>query len=134
HERFAVRRGLKGECAGSTVAETVPTIEAAREWLAQTEALLYHKEYEHAVLAAYEAAAAAARVPLYQRFVDPFTADEALWEFENLFVISGQTNGAWERISSRFIELKGYEANENTAREILNEAKEFVDYCTNFPS
>ena len=102
HESFAVRRGIKGECAGSTVAETLPTIEAARERLAQAEALIYHKEYEEAGLAAYEAAAAAARVPLYQRLVDPFTADEALWEFENLFVLSGETGGAWEGVSSRF--------------------------------
>src|SRR2546430_14551762 len=96
------------------------------------EAFIYHKEYEPAMLTAYEAAAAAARVPLYQRLVDPFTADEALWEFENLLVLSGQTSGVWERISSRFIELKGYEANENAAREILNEARKFVDYCGNF--
>src|SRR3989442_2598243 len=81
HESFAVRRGIKGECAGSTVAETLPTIEEARERLAQAEALIYHKEYENAGLAAYEAAAAAARVPLYERLVDPFTADEALLGF-----------------------------------------------------
>jgi sulfite reductase (ferredoxin) len=158
HERFAVRRGLKGECAGSTVAETVPTIEAAREWLAQTEALIYHKEYEHAALAAYEAAAAAARVPLYQRFVDPFTAEEALWEFENLFVLSGQTRGTWEGVSSLFEELKRNGLSSETvrqtsvcrdsaseptetgrqtevcrteaaARRILNEARSFVSYC-----
>ena len=133
NERFALRQGIKGECAGSTVAETVPSIDHASEWLAQAEAFIYHKEYEPAMLTAYEAAAAAARVPLYQRLVDPFTADEALWEFENLFVLSGQTNGVWERISSRFIELKGYEANENTAREILKEARKFVNYCANFP-
>jgi len=106
HEHFAVRKGIKGECAGSTVAETVPTIEKAREWLAQADALIYHKEYEQAVLAAYEAAAAAARVPLYERLVDPFNADEALWEFENLFVLTGQTNGAWEGVSSKFETLK----------------------------
>jgi len=105
HESFAVRRGIKGECAGSTVAETLPTIEAAQERLAQAEALIYHKEYEAAGLAAYEAAAAAARVPLYERLVDPFTADEALWEFENLFVLSGQTNGMWEGVSSLFEDL-----------------------------
>jgi sulfite reductase beta subunit-like hemoprotein/uncharacterized protein (UPF0332 family) len=106
HESFAVRRGIKGECAGSTVAETLPTIEAARERLAQAEALIYHKEYEDAGLAAYEAAAAAARVPLYERMVDPFTADEALWEFENLFVLSGETGGMWGQISSRLEKLK----------------------------
>src|SRR5258708_38584639 len=57
HEHFAVRKGIKGECAGSTVAETIPRIDAASEWLAQAEALIYPKEYEHAGLAAYEAAA-----------------------------------------------------------------------------
>ncbi|MGI9066434.1 MAG: nitrite/sulfite reductase [Pyrinomonadaceae bacterium] len=106
HESFAVRRGIKGECAGSTVAGTLPTIEAARERLAQAEALIYHKEYEEAGRAAYEAAASAARVPLYQRLVDPFTADEAFWEFENLFVLSGETEGAWEGVSSLFEQLK----------------------------
>ena len=158
HERFAVRKGIKGECAGSTVAETVPTIDAAREWLAQAEALVYHKEYQQAALAAYEAAAAGARVPLYQQLVDPFTSDEALWEFENLFVLSGQTRGDWEGISSRFEELKFaslesvsqtsvdretaggdfdgeqrqtevYRTLEAAAREILVEARKFVSYC-----
>jgi len=105
HESFAVRKGIKGECAGSTVAETLPTVEAARERLAQAEALIYHKEYGDAGLAAYEAAAAAARVPLYQRLVDPFTADEALWEFENLFVLSGETGASWEGVSSLFADL-----------------------------
>ncbi|HZE69301.1 MAG TPA: nitrite/sulfite reductase [Pyrinomonadaceae bacterium] len=105
HESFAVRRGIKGECAGSTVAAALPTIEAAREQLAQAEALIYHQEYKEAALAAYEAAAAAARVPLYQRLVDPFTADEALWEFENLFVLSGETGSLWEGVSSLFEDL-----------------------------
>jgi sulfite reductase (ferredoxin) len=153
HESFAVRRGIKGECAGSTVAETLPSIEAARERLAQAEALIYHKEFEAAGLAAYEAAAAAARVPLYARLVDPFTADEALWEFENLFVLSGETGGMWEGISSRFEELKSclrrtsggpgraevhdgnqrqtdvYGTPDDAAREILEETRNFVNYC-----
>jgi sulfite reductase (ferredoxin) len=132
HERFAVRKGIKGECAGSTVAETTPSIDGAREWLAQAEALIYHKEYEHAVLAAYEGAAAAARVPLYRKLVDPLTADEALWEFENLFVLSGQTQGAWEEVSSRFEALKQQgpaRAAEDAARTILAEARSFLEYC-----
>ena len=139
HEHFAVQKGIKGECAGSTVAETIPTIDAANEWLAQAEALIYHKEYEHAVIAAYEAAAAAARVPLYERLVDPFTADEALWEFENLFVLSGQTQGAWEDVSSKLARLKedGLKTQsgvlqtpgEVSAQAILNEARSFVRYC-----
>src|SRR5260370_1393941 len=124
HERFAVRKGVKGECAGSTVAETVPTIETARELLAQVEALIYHKEYEHALLTAYEGAAAAARVPLYQRLVDPFNAAEALWEFENLFVLSGETLGDWGEISFPFEELKKSEANQAKARAMLGGTRE----------
>jgi sulfite reductase (ferredoxin) len=139
HERFAVRKGVKGECAGSTVAEKVPTIEIAREWLAQADAYVYHKEYEQAVLAAYEAAAAAARVPLYQRLVDPFTSAEALWEFENLFVLSGETEGLWRDISSNFESLKARalsivrgpdpEDPVNATQEILSQARSFLNYC-----
>ena len=100
--------------------------------MAQAEAFLYHKEYEYAQRSAYEAAAAAARVPLYQRLVDPFTADEAIWEFENLFVLSGETNGEWQEVSSRFIALKTAEANESNAHQILEEARRLVDYCAGF--
>jgi sulfite reductase (ferredoxin) len=131
NERFAVRQGIKGECAGATVAETIPSLETAREYLAQAEALIYHREYEHAAIAAYEAAAAAARVPLYRSLVDPFTSEEALWEFENLFVLSGQTQGAWRDVSSRFEEMKEDCANEDGARRALGEAQRFLSYCAN---
>ncbi len=135
HETFAVRKGIKGECAGATVAETIPTMEAAHEWVSQSEALIYHKEYQSAVLAAYEAAAAAARVPLYEKLVDPFTSDEALWEFENIFVLSGRTDGEWKALSSNFAELKrkGLSANgdsEAAAKRILEFAVSFVTYCS----
>lgn len=132
NEHFAVRAGIKGECAGSSVAESAPTMAQARDWLSQAEAFIYHKEFEHAMLAAYEAAASAARVPLYARLVDPFTADEALWEFENLFVLSGETEGEWQNVSSRFIELKSDEANETTARILQDETTRFITYCANF--
>lgn len=132
NERFAIRQGVKGECAGSTVAEVVPSIEKAQEALAQAEALLYHREYEHALRAAYEAAASASRVPLYARLVDPFTAEEALWEFENLFVLSGQTEGDWQNLSSRFEALKTSDADEFAARQMVDEAREFVSYCATF--
>jgi len=71
--------------------------------------------------------------------VDPFTVDEALWEFENLFVLSGQTQGAWEGVSSKFATLKedGLETQtdvlktpgEVRAQAILDEARSFVSYC-----
>jgi hypothetical protein len=43
---------------------------------------------------------------LYERLVDPFTSAEALWEFENLFVLSGETGGLWKNVSSSFDLLK----------------------------
>jgi sulfite reductase (ferredoxin) len=132
NERFAIRPGIKGECADKIVPETVPQIDAARELIAQAEAFLYHKEYEHAMRAAYEAAAAAARVPLYARLVDPFTSDEVLWEFENLFVLSGQTKGDWQGVSARFLQFKDGESNETGVKIILDEAREFVTYCATF--
>jgi sulfite reductase beta subunit-like hemoprotein len=132
NEHFAVRPGVKGECADKVVPETVPQIDNAREQIAQAEAFLYHKEYEHAARAAYAGAAAGARVPLYARLVDPFSADEALWEFENLFVLSGQTGGEWRDVSSRFLELKDRVADEHAAQMIVSEARRFVDYCSSF--
>ena len=126
NERFTIRPSLAGECAGSTVAETVPRIETAHEWLAQGEAYFYHREYVHAGIAAYEAAATAARVPLYRRLVDPFTSDEALWEFENLFVLSGESNGEWAKLSENFARLKRESIDESGAREILDFARTFV--------
>ncbi len=73
NEKFAVRQGVKGECAGTTIAEKIPSVADAKEALAQAEAYFAHKEFAAAIFAGYEAAAAAARVPLYRRLVDPFT-------------------------------------------------------------
>jgi sulfite reductase beta subunit-like hemoprotein len=132
NERFAVRSGVRGECAGATVAEVVPVFETARERLQQTAAYIHHGNYEQALIEAYEAAAAAARVPLYQRLVDPFTSLEALWEFENIFVLSGQTGGSWNDLWNTFEKLKTAEADEASAQSALELVREFVGYCESF--
>jgi sulfite reductase (ferredoxin) len=132
NERFTVRSGVRGECAGTTIAEVVPVFDTARERLAQTVAYIHHGNYEQALLEAYEAAAAAARVPLYQRLVDPFTSLEALWEFENLFVLSDQTGGSWKELSFNFENLKTAAADEVSAQAALNLARQFVSYCERF--
>ncbi len=129
HESFTVRSGVRGECAGTTIAEVVPVFATAHERLQQSGAYLHHGNYEQAQIEAYEAAAAAARVPLYQRLVDPFTSIEALWEFENLFVLSGQTGGSWHYLSASFENLKSGAADEVTAGAALEMAHEFVGYC-----
>ncbi|MBO0859447.1 MAG: nitrite/sulfite reductase [Chloracidobacterium sp.] len=129
NERFTVRSGVRGECAGTTIAEIVPAFETARERLQQTAAYIHHGNYEQALIEAYEAAAAAARVPLYQRLVDPFTSLEALWEFENIFVLSGQTGPSWKDLWNTFENLKKIEADEASAKSALELAREFVGYC-----
>lgn len=132
HERFAVRSGVRGECAGTTIAEVVPTFDMARARLAQTAAYIQHRNYEQALIEAYEAAAAAARVPLYQKLVDPFTSLEALWEFENLFVLSGQTGGSWKELLTSFEGVKNDNPDELSANAALEQAQEFVSYCESF--
>lgn len=132
NERFTVRSGVRGECAGTTIAEVVPTIETAQTKLEQTKAYLLHGNYEQALLEAYETASAAARVPLYQKLVDPFTSLEALWEFENLFVLSGKTGGSWKNLLATFEEVKTGSADEASAQAALELAGEFVSYCERF--
>jgi len=132
NERFTVRSGVRGECAGTTIAEVVPVFATAHERLQQAAAYIHHGNYEQAQIEAYEAAAAAARVPLYQRLVDPFTSLEALWEFENLFVLSGQTGGSWQDLSANFESLKSSAADEVSAQAALEMTREFVGYCEQF--
>lgn len=132
NEGFAVRQGVKGECAGTTVAEKIPSAADAQEALAQAEAYFSHKEFAAAIYAAYEAAGDAARVPLYRRLVDPFTATQALWEFENIFVLSGQTNGAWTNLKAEFEGLKNAEPSDAAARAILDRARVFGEYSATF--
>jgi sulfite reductase (ferredoxin) len=132
NERFTVRSGVRGECAGTTIAEVIPVFATAHERLQQAAAYIHHGNYEQAQIEAYEAAAAAARVPLYQRLVDPFTSIEALWEFENLFVLSGQTGGSWSDLSASFESLKSGAADEVAAQAALEMAREFVGYCERF--
>ena len=132
NEQFTVRSGVRGECAGTTIAEVVPTIETAQTKLDQAKAYLLHGNYEQALLEAYETAAAAARVPLYQKLVDPFTSLEALWEFENLFVLSGKTGGSWKNLLATFEEVKSGSADEASVMAALELAGEFVSYCKTF--
>lgn len=129
NERFAVRQGVKGECAGTTIAEKIPSIEDAKTWLAQAEAYTAHREYAAAILAAYEAAATAARVPLYRRLVDPFTGEQALWEFENIFVRSGETESVRAGVAAEFERLKRAEPGEDATREILERARALTELC-----
>ncbi|MFN7931277.1 MAG: hypothetical protein U0Y68_25775 [Blastocatellia bacterium] len=129
NEKFTVRSGVRGECAGTTIAEIVPTLADAHERLSQAAAQLHHGNYEATQFEAYEAAAAAARVPLYKHLVDPFTSPEALWSFENIFVLAGKTNGEWKELSAILEARKTAPADESNAQAALEQARAFVSYC-----
>ncbi|MGF1669308.1 MAG: hypothetical protein ACFCU6_02585, partial [Balneolaceae bacterium] len=111
--------------------EIMPDMKDAREKLAQAEASIYHKEYEYAINEAYEAAAFAVRLPLYERLVDPFSSEEALWKFETLFVLTGETDGEWNEISAEFDELKNSGSDHQTAQEICQKARNLIEYIEN---
>lgn len=129
NEVFVMRTGVKGECAGAPVQEKAPTIEAAKERCTQAEAFLKHKEYENALLDAYEAIGLAARVPLYQGLVDPFTSEQAIWEFENLFARTGKIADEWIDLSDKVEEAKVAEPSEENAKQLLELAERVITLC-----
>ncbi len=126
NEKFSIRTGIKGECAGATVQEVAPVMETAREKLTQAEAFLTHKEYANAQIEAYEAMASAARVPLYARLIDPFTSEQCLWEFENIFVRSGETDESWLDMSETLEREKKAAPSAEQASGLIARAKEFI--------
>jgi uncharacterized protein (UPF0332 family) len=126
NEKFAIRTGIKGECAGATIQEKVPHMEISKEKLAQAEAFLAHKEFGNAQIEAYEAMAAAVRIPLYAVLVDPFTSEQALWEFENIFVRSGRTGREWLDFSDRVKSEREGEPSELHAQKLIKLAKKVI--------
>ncbi len=129
NEKFSTRVGIKGECAGVPVQEKVPVIEQAKERLRQAEAFLAHKEFANAQLEAYEAMAAAARVPLYAAFCDPFTSEQALWEFENIFVRSGKAAAEWLDSAEKFEAARRAEPSEKQATSLIQAAEKYLLEC-----
>ena len=131
HEKFELQQGVKGECAGATVEERVPTLAEAKYHIEQSEALLSHGEFEASINESYLACSASAHVPLYTKLVDPFTPEQTLWEFENLLVRTGQADEKWLNIAERLKDERSQEPEEEQAVEMLDIAKEFHVECEN---
>ncbi|MDP3920730.1 MAG: nitrite/sulfite reductase [Candidatus Omnitrophota bacterium] len=126
NEKFATRTGIKGECAGAPVQEKAPVMEDARERLHQAEAFFMHKEYANAQIEAYEAVAGAARVVLYASLIDPFTSEQAIWEFENVFARAGRADQKWLHISEKLEAEKVAEPTEDRAKNLIELAKAMI--------
>lgn len=133
NEKFAIRTGIKGECAGAPVQEKVPLMDSAKERLAQAEAFLMHKEFANAQIEAYEAMAAAARVSLYGVLVDPFTSEQALWEFENVFARAGRTAPEWIHFADKAEAEKNSAPSEARAQALIVLAKKLIAECERLP-
>ena len=129
NEKFAIRTGIKGECAGATIQEKVPMMDSAKEHLLQAEAFGAHKEFSNAMIEAREAIAAAARVPLYAVLVDPFTSEQAIWEFENIFVRSGRLGTEWLNLSEKIDSALKNLPSEAAAKDLIELAKKHLAEC-----
>lgn len=128
-EKFELQKGVKGECAGATVEEKIPTFKDAQKRIQQAEALLKHGEYKTAIMEAYHSCAASAHVPLYTKLVDPFTSEQTMWEFENLLVRTGEADQKWMDVSGVLKDMLDQEASEENAVEMLDTAREFYAEC-----
>jgi len=128
-EKFELQRGVKGECAGATVEEKIPTFSDAEKRIQQAEALLKHGEYNTSIMEAYHSCAASAHVPLYTKLVDPFTSEQTMWEFENLLVRTGESDERWIDISGVLKDMVDQEESEELAVEMLEIAKDLYAEC-----
>ena len=128
-EKFELQKGVKGECAGATIEEKVPTFSDAEKRIQQAEALLKHGEYETSIMEAFHSCAASAHVPLYTKLVDPFTSEQTMWEFENLLVRTGDSDEKWLDISSVLKDMVDQDPSEELAVEMLEVAKELYSEC-----
>jgi len=128
-EKFELQKGVKGECAGATVEEKIPTFSDAEKRLQQAEALLKHGEYNTSIMEAYHSCAASAHVPLYTKLVDPFDSEQTIWEFENLLVRTGDAEERWLDISGVLKDMVDQEASEELAVEMLEIAKDLYAEC-----
>ncbi len=129
NEKFAIRSGIKGECAGSPIQEKHPVFETADEKRSQAEAFFAHEDYTNARIQAVEAIAAAARVPLYAVLVDPFTDEQVLWEFDNLFVLTDKAKSEWSGFSEKIEEFLKTDADEKRVRKLLDLSESFIQEC-----
>jgi sulfite reductase (ferredoxin) len=128
-ENFELLKGMKGECAGATVEEKIPSFSDAQKRIQQAEALFTHGEYETSIMESYHSCASSAHVPLYTKLVDPFTSEQTMWEFENLLVRTGEADGRWMDIASTLKDKISLEPTAELAAEMLSIAKDLYAEC-----
>jgi sulfite reductase (ferredoxin) len=128
-EKFEIQQGVKGECAGATVEEKIPTFKDAEKHLEKARAFLHHGELKSSIIESYQACSATAHVPLYTKLVDPFTDEQTIWEFENMLVRTGEADNKWIDIAVRLKEKISMEPTKEIAEELLAIADDMHSEC-----
>ena len=128
-EEFGVQQGVKGECAGATVEERIPTFTDAEKKLEKAQAFFLHGDYESCITETYVACSDSAHVPLYTKLVDPFTPEQTLWTFENLCVLTGESDKKWNDVSDKMKDYLEGEPSAQNAIMFLELAKDFHKEC-----
>lgn len=128
-DEFEIQKGVKGECAGATVEEKVPTFLDAEKRLEQAQAHFLHGDYESSINETFVACSDSAHVPLYTKLVDPFTPEQTIWEFENLLVRTGEADQKWLNVLEQFKKFKEGEPTAESAIQFLETAKQFNSDC-----
>jgi len=124
-----LQQGVKGECAGATVEEKIPTFADFEKRFEQAQALFVHGEYEACISEIYLACSDSAHVPLYAKLVDPFTPEQTIWEFENIIVRTGEADKRWMNVSKIFSDYRQGKYTAENSIKFLEIAKEFSAEC-----
>ena len=114
---------------GSGAEEKIPRFSDAEKRFEQARALFHHGDYEACASELYLACSESARVPLHFKLVDPFTPEQAVWEFENVIVRAGEAEEKWLDVSRRLGDYRDGEFSEARAAEFFELAEEFHSAC-----
>ena len=129
-EEFSIaEHAALGRGPGSGAEEKIPQFSDAERRFEQARALFHHGDYEACASELYLACSESARVPLHFKFVDPFTPEQAVWEFENVIVRAGEAEEKWLDVSRRLMEYRDGEFSKSRAAEFLDMAEEFHSAC-----
>ena len=129
-EQFSIaEHAAISKSPGSGAEEKIPEFSVAERRFEQARALFHHGDYEACASELYLACSESARVPLHFKFVDPFTPEQAVWEFENVIVRAGEAEEKWLDVSRRLRDYRDGEFSKSKAAAFLELAEEFHSTC-----
>ena len=129
-EEFSIaEHAAVAKSPGSGAEEKIPRFSDAEKRFEQARALFHHGDYEACASELYLACSDSARVPLHFKLIDPFTPEQAVWEFENVIVRAGEAEEKWLDVSLRLGDYRDGDFSESRAAEFFELAGEFHSAC-----